>query len=183
MKPIKYRVYFAHPMCTYNSIHEEYILEWFKQFPDVEVVNPNTPEHQEGCKTEGMSYFKPIVLSCDRLYAYGFGDNTIGAGVAQEMDWMQEKGGNVIFVSFHSGSTFERMVTETAAQQFKVLSVEETRAKLKSYELKDRKRITELQTALEWSNSRLKSLSEGKPITDLNECIFHSDLLLNSIKI
>jgi hypothetical protein len=127
----KKKVYFAHPICTYNTILEEYFLEYFAKSDDIEIINPNRQEHQEGCKKEGMEYFKALVQSCDCLYSFSFGDASVGAGIAKEMDWMKEKGGEIIF--FPLFADFETMNTETAAEQFNVLSIEETREKLKSY--------------------------------------------------
>jgi len=125
-------VYYAHPICTYGTILEKYFIEFIKiNEPDVILVNPNAPEHQEGYKKEGMDYFKRMVQSCDAVYAHGFGDNTIGAGVAQEMDWMKEKGGIVEFFPLFEHSTHQK--SSKAGNEFKVLSVDETRAKLKSY--------------------------------------------------
>ncbi len=123
------KIYFAHPIHTYNTILEEYFLEYFSQFQDIEIVNPNHPDHQKGYLDEGMEYFKKLVQGCDKLYAFGFGDNTIGAGIAKEMDWMYEKGGNVIFLPFFS--KYEEQVVLKCNKQFKVLSIEETRKKLK----------------------------------------------------
>ena len=127
----KIRVYFAHPINTYDTILEKYFLEYFGKFNDVEIVNPNKIEHQEGYKKEGMDYFKKIVQSCDKLYAFGFGDNSIGAGISKEMDWMFEKGGEVIFLPFFT--ELEQQVVKDSNKQFNVLSVDETRSKLKSY--------------------------------------------------
>ena len=127
----KTKVYFAHPINTYDTILEKFFLEYFSKYSDIEIVNPNGPEHQEGYKNEGMEYFKKLVQSCDKLYAFGFGDNTIGAGIAKEMDWMFEKGGTVIFLPFFS--TYEEQTVSKCNRQFEVLSVEETRSKLRSY--------------------------------------------------
>jgi len=127
----KIRVYFAHPVNTYDTILEKFFLEYFSKYNEFEIVNPNKPEHQEGYKKEGMEYFKKLVQSCDKLYAFSFGDNSIGAGIAKEMDWMYEKGGTVVFLPFFS--KYEEQVVSNCDKQFKVLSVEETRAKLRSY--------------------------------------------------
>lgn len=124
---MKTRIYFAHPINTYNTIIEDYFLEFFSN-PDIEIINPNNSIHQEGYKKFGMNYFKELVQSCDKLYALGFPDNSIGAGVAKEMNWMREKGGTVIFLPFFE--KYEEMVV-VCENQFKVLSVEETRERLK----------------------------------------------------
>lgn len=124
---MKTRIYFAHPINTYGTILEDYFLEYFSR-DHLEIVNPNQPIHQEGYEKEGMEYFKRLVQSCDKLYAIGFPDNTIGAGIAKEMNWMKEKGGVVLFLPFFT--KYEEMVVP-CENQFKVLTVEETRQKLK----------------------------------------------------
>ena len=123
---MKKRIYFAHPINTYNTILEDYFIEHFKR-DDIEIVNPNHPDHQKGYQNEGMEYFKKLVQSCDKLYAFGFADNTIGAGIAKEMDWMREIGGLVVFLPFFT--KWDEMVVP-CEKQFTVLSVEETRKKL-----------------------------------------------------
>lgn len=98
---MKQKVYFAHPINTYGTILEKFALEYFSiNYPHWEIINPNLLEHQEGYKSDGMDYFKGVVLSCDKLVAIGFGDNSIGAGIAKEMNWMKEKGGGCLFHSF-----------------------------------------------------------------------------------
>lgn len=124
---MKTKIYFAHPINTYGTILEDYFLEHFSR-DHLEIVNPNHPIHQEGYKKFGMDYFKDLVQSCDKLYAIGFSDNSIGAGIAKEMNWMKEKGGPVIFLPFFT--KYEEMVVP-CENQFKVLTVEETREKLK----------------------------------------------------
>jgi len=123
------KIYFAHPINTYNTILEKFWLEAFSGSGG-EIINPNSKEHQKGYKLEGMDYFKKLVQSCDKLYAFGFGDNSIGAGIAKEMDWMFEKGGQVIFLPFFT--QYEEQMVHSI-NQFKILTVEETREKLKSY--------------------------------------------------
>jgi hypothetical protein len=125
---MKTKIYFAHPVNTYGTILEDYFLEHFQR-NDIEIINPNHPNHQEGYQKEGMEYFKKLVQSCHKLYAFGFSDNSIGAGIAKEMDWMKEIGGLVVFLPFFK--TWEEMVIPSD-KQFNVLSVEETRKKLKS---------------------------------------------------
>lgn len=124
---MKTKVYFAHPINTYNTILEKYFLEYLSKYPSYEVINPNSPHHEMGYKKEGMDYFKKLVLTCDKLYAFGFSDNSIGAGISKEMDWMREKGGTVLFVPFFT--QLEEMFVPSK-NQFKVLNVEETRRRL-----------------------------------------------------
>lgn len=124
---MKTKIYFAHPVNTYGTILEDYFMEYFSK-DHLEIINPNQPIHQEGYEREGMEYFRKLVQSCDKLYAIGFSDNSISAGVAKEMNWMKEKGGLVIFLPFFT--KYEEMFV-SCENQFRVLTVEETREKLK----------------------------------------------------
>lgn len=92
------------------------------------IITGTSKTHQK----DGMDHFKSVVQSCDQLVAFGFGDNSIGAGIAKEMNWMLEKGGKVIFLPFFND--WEELLMASAENQFTVLSVDDTRAKLKSYE-------------------------------------------------
>lgn len=133
MKTLK--IYFAHPQCTYNTILEEFALECIKtnfyQYR-LQIVNPNTPIHQKRCKKEGMEYFKKLVDNCDAIFVLPFGDNTLGAGVAREIQWMIAKGGAVWILDFAMAIPFTR-TNVTAQIQYKVLSIGDTRKKLQSY--------------------------------------------------
>ena len=124
---MKTKIYFAHPVSTYGTILEDYFLERFS-LNHLEIINPNQSIHQEGYRQEGMDYFKKLVQSCDKLYAIGFSDNNIGAGIAKEMNWMREKGGTVMFFPFFT--EYQEMLVP-CENQIKVLNVEETREKLK----------------------------------------------------
>lgn len=80
------RVYFAHPMSTYNTDLEQKCLERIhKKFPDYEIVNPNGRVHQEACRLTSMEYFKLLVDYCDVVVALPYADGKYGAGVAYEM--------------------------------------------------------------------------------------------------
>ena len=128
----KKRIYFAHPINTYNTILETwYFNKIFKPFlNEIEVINPNTEECQTGYAKYGMEYFKDLVQSCDSVYVLPFEDNSIGAGIHKEVVWAMEK--NIPCIITKLNFDFEQIWRlDTLDQQVKILSVEETRAKLK----------------------------------------------------
>ena len=145
----KIRVYFAHPMDTYNTILEEYCIEELKRVfskqsermvsdkvavhIEYEIVNPNTEEHQKGAKEGGMEYFKNIVLSCDEIVALPFPDETIGAGVGKELLWAEEAGMKCSVFGLHAYRINLTSKQTVSTFHMPILSVEETRAKLKRH--------------------------------------------------
>ena len=81
------RVYYAHPMTTYGSEQEQADLELIRVVfgPDAEIINPNHPDHQAGCKILGMTYFTEIVKLCDAVVGRSFEDGEWGSGVYAEL--------------------------------------------------------------------------------------------------
>ena len=103
------KVYFAHPTSHYNKPYEAECLEAIARAraqiilhsglheharPDaiaeamaseVEVLNPNAPEHSEAYRREGFGYFKKLVLSCDGIVIAPFRDGEWGMGIFSEM--------------------------------------------------------------------------------------------------
>lgn len=128
----KSKIYFAHPVNTYNTILEKwYYNKLFLPFLDeIEIINPNTLKHQEAYKINGMDYFKDLVLSCDKVYILPFDDNSIGAGIYKEIEWALEA--NIPCIITKLNFDFEKVYRlNTLDQQVKILSVDETRYKLK----------------------------------------------------
>ena len=66
------RIYFGHPINTYNTALENELLQKISEaFPECEIENPNQKHHNEGYerwkKTTGNGmdyYFKVVLLSC-----------------------------------------------------------------------------------------------------------------------
>jgi hypothetical protein len=92
-KPV---VYYAHPMGYYGRREE---ASWLKQiaelFPEHEIINPNTQEHDEA-GGGNMSYYTKLVYNqCTDLVAMPYTDGCYGAGVAAEMGAMRQAGGKV----------------------------------------------------------------------------------------
>ena len=77
-----------------------------------------------------MDYFKDLVLSCDKVYVLPFDDNSIGAGIYKEVIWAMEK--NIPCIITKLNFDFEKIWrVDVLDQQVKILTVDETRAKLK----------------------------------------------------
>lgn len=105
------RMYFAHPINTFDTNHETKSLELIKNyFPDGEIVNPNEPHHQlayaewkkkyKEKMEQGMSYYFEIVLpSCHGCFALPFLDGKFGAGVAGEAGFFIERKQEVFVIN------------------------------------------------------------------------------------
>lgn len=102
----KKRLYFGHPINLYDTpLEAELVAEIRRLFPDWEIVNPNSPEHQAGYaayeqtrkdadgKPTGMGYFFEEVLpTCDGGVHTPFRDGMFGKGVFGEAEWQQQRG-------------------------------------------------------------------------------------------
>lgn len=81
------RCYYAHAMSLYNTPQEARDIKLLEAM-GYEVLNPNTPEHNDGCnkRTNPMDYFIELVaLSCDVLAFRAMPDGSITQGVAIEI--------------------------------------------------------------------------------------------------
>lgn len=84
------KIYFAHPITDYNTEYEEDCIKAIKkmyesQFLDLQIVNPNSPEHEAYYSQYGMGYFIGLARGCDITVAVPFRDGAFGAGVAKEL--------------------------------------------------------------------------------------------------
>ena len=94
------RLYFAHPVNTYDTELEEDLIEAIAHaFPGWEIENPNQQKHQDGYREyreevgNGMAYFMEKVLpSCACTVILAFRDGMWGAGVAKEGSFYLERG-------------------------------------------------------------------------------------------
>lgn len=131
------RLYFGHPVNTYNIELETQLLEAIvREFPDWEIENPNQKKHQEGYKKwmeetgNGMKYFTEEVLpSCDGGVFLAFRDGKWGAGVAKEGIYFLERDLAVceVTLDFEFNSLDEFSADRT-------LSVDETRKRIRDKE-------------------------------------------------
>lgn len=86
------RLYFGHPVNTYNTDLESQLLQRTSEaFPDWEIENPSHKCHQKGYARwkettgNGMDYFtKQVLPSCQGGIFLPFRDGALGAGVYKE---------------------------------------------------------------------------------------------------
>lgn len=120
------KIYFAHPINTYGDQIELYAIDSINRlYPECILINPNCPDHQDGYKRDGMSYFRKIISECDRVVVLPFSDGSIGAGMAKEINWALRQGKKVIQLK-----PFEDIEEIFNLRFHRVMTVEETRTKL-----------------------------------------------------
>lgn len=139
METQKLKLYFAHPINTYNTEDEEkilHLLESNRIFSKYQIENPNQPCHQEGYKQltlagqNGMQYFFNLVSKCDGVVMLPFANGSIGAGIAGEAEQAFKEGKPVFIIDLQT-----LMVEQVSnLDNLKVLSIEETRARLRDTE-------------------------------------------------
>jgi hypothetical protein len=122
------KVYYAHCMAIYDTTMEKLDLKTLKEM-GFNIVNPNSSEYKNkikeikannGNSSDIMGYFLKIVKGCDGLVFRALPeDNSISAGVYEEIMTMMDKGGFIIELPHMH-------------EKRKILSVEETRAYLQS---------------------------------------------------
>jgi len=125
-------MYFGHPTNTYNTQFEHHLIDCIqKEFPELEIENPNQPCHQEGYqrfkkeKGNGMQYLFQEVLPNMRAGTFlPFEDGMWGAGVYKEAKFIREEGKRIYEISW-SG-----IITDMTLDKSKVLSVEETKERV-----------------------------------------------------
>ena len=128
------KIYFGHPVNSYNTELEKILLSRIGLiFPGCDIVNPNSPEHERGYQERkastgnGMDYFlKEVLPSCHCGVFLPFRDGKLGQGVYKEALQLSESGKSVFEISVKE-EFFTLDLTETS----RVLSVEETRARIR----------------------------------------------------
>lgn len=116
-------VYFAHPISTYTSPSEDRALDVLK-VSGFDVVNPSDPQHQQACGND-MKKWVTLAESCDHVAFMPFSDDSIGAGVAAEVQALYEQGKRVYRIS-PDGITLK--FVDNWPEGFEILTIAETRA-------------------------------------------------------
>jgi hypothetical protein len=123
-------IYFAHPINTYNTAFESRVIRLIaREFPGEKILNPNNASIEAAYKKSGMDVFKKLVEKCDKLICLPFNDKTIGAGKAKEINWALYDKKPCYMILSTDPFDYEEI---KSLDKYEVLSVEETRAKLKS---------------------------------------------------
>lgn len=140
MENQKPKLYFAHPKNTYNTAVERKTMEFLKRNPlfyQYDILNPNSPEHQKECKRlkdaneDYMGYFTGLVSNeCKALAMLPFGNGAVGAGIAKEAQQALDEEKPVFYIN---PETF-LVHKVTTLEIFTILSVEETRERLKEFD-------------------------------------------------
>ena len=139
----KEKIYFAHPVNVfwkYNPKLKAKILEKIKkQFPAVEIIDPDKQEHQDGYEKykelygNGMKYYSEVVLpQCTGCIFLAFRDRMIGKGVFTEVNYFFEKS---LCVWEINPSSFEITEVEQDESYYqRCLNVSETRKRIRDSE-------------------------------------------------
>lgn len=128
-------VYFGHPMDTYDTSLEKWLVEWIAahfQVRKEQIENPNQVAHQLRCGEykekmgSGMIYFLEL-LSLPEFAAgvfLPFPDGKLGAGVWAEAEQLLKFGKQI----FEITNGFQ--IKTLALDESRMLTVEETRRRL-----------------------------------------------------
>ena len=128
------RLYFGHPINTYNTdLERQLILAINTAFPDCIIENPNAQKHQDGYalyreKTgNGMTYFIENVLpDCNSGIFLAFRDGKFSAGVMAEMYFFIRRGDPVREI-LPNGT----VIPLTIPLKERALSAKETRVRIR----------------------------------------------------
>ena len=103
------KIYFGHSRMLYFSEEEKEAIELMKSLmSDAEIVNPNIPEHQEGCwfsidgeKLPGkeIDYFLRLTDDCEIGCFLQYYDGKWSAGSASEANYMLKAGKKVFRIN------------------------------------------------------------------------------------
>lgn len=95
------RIYFAHPISTYNTPQEK---DWIKIIKNnlsevYTIQNPNGEVHEDAYKQIGMIYFTEMAKSCDIGVFLPFNGGHFGMGVYREILAMADQGKDLYSIS------------------------------------------------------------------------------------
>ena len=130
------RIYFGHPINTYNSELEQSLIiaiERYFSAQEHQIENPNQACHQEGYQRyreqqgNGMQYFTCEVLPQMNVGVFlAFEDGALGSGVWKEAIFLQQQGSTIYEIDR------EGNIAELDLDESRKLSVEETRLQVRN---------------------------------------------------
>lgn len=130
------KIYYAHPMSWYNTTDERDDIRLLEHFGDV--VNPNTPWFQEQVEQAlerdfpVMQVFADYIRTDADVVAFrGFRDGKVGAGVGREVLEAQVWGKRIWRLAGISGTASHTLWREATLSLKDVLTVAETRQRIK----------------------------------------------------
>lgn len=135
---MKKRLYFGHPINTYNTDLEQQLLRRISEtFPDWEIENPNQKHHHAGYKHlkettgNGMDYFlKQVLPDCHGGIFLPFRDGAWGGGIFKEAQFYAEQGLPVWIIDLNGD--IKLLVWKLFNRKYKSLTREETKARIRT---------------------------------------------------
>lgn len=129
------RVYFAHPMSSYDTQEEAAALRIMAQHfnsNEWDIINPNQPEHQHAARRlrRPFAYFEELVSGCDALCYLPFDDGKIGYGIKGEVDAIKTRKPDAEL--FEVDMNAQRIIAQSALDESRVIGRSETAARLTS---------------------------------------------------
>lgn len=131
------RVYFAHPVTTYDTALELECESFVRRYVgEVEIVNPNSVEYQrEYSRTKDFKFWTDLARTCDICVFLPFEDKLVGSGVHAEIQTFYERFGKEARV--YEFDTTEQLLIFRQSPYFdnprRVLSIQATRDRIASH--------------------------------------------------
>jgi len=138
------RVYFAHPVTTYDTALEFECDGFIRRYVgEVDIVNPNSTQHEAGykklrvLKSDPMEYFVRLANTCDVCVFLPFSDKRVGAGVWKEIKTFFDRFGEVEARVWEYDTNQQSLIARSLEYFMenprRVLSVQETRQRIAEY--------------------------------------------------
>jgi hypothetical protein len=129
------RLYFAHPITTYNTALEKECEAFVRRYigADIDLVNPNSEEHQKAYNS--FNHWIELAETCSICVFLPFPDKRIGSGVAAEIATFIKRDGESAKVYEYDNIELALLARPPAyfANPRRILSVEETYEQLALY--------------------------------------------------
>lgn len=129
------RIYFAHPVTTYDTCVETEVLVAIKKWvgADTFVENPNTLRHQTNYLRRNFDYWLDLARTCNVCVFMPFDDRRVGSGVAAEIQTFFDrfKRESRVYEWVPIENLFRRRDSDYFAAPGRVLTVEETRERIR----------------------------------------------------
>lgn len=136
------KIYFAHPVNTYNDDTDRLCINIIKNELGNQIINPSDDLIQSTFKEYRlkhpdtyMEFFKDLVSSCDTIVYLPFKDGKIGAGIWFEVKSVSENGGKIFEINLNkTDDVYLNPLMEVDFEHVNnnKLSVDETRIRIKT---------------------------------------------------
>lgn len=144
-KPARPRIYFAHPVTYYGGPLEAEALEAITRWiGEADVVNPAFAEYQNDyqnlvndvdTRARAFHYWLQLAMTCDMCVFLPFSDGAVGSGVGAEINTFFSRFGKEarVYEWLPIEKHFRARDESYFAFPGRVLSIEETRARIQTY--------------------------------------------------